>query len=113
MSKKNPLVIVLAVSAFFFMVFLAVAVGTVMSFTGGPRVNKRFFSNRNNTIGVIEIKGVITDSKRILEEIETFSEDAIVKGVVVRINSPGGAVAPSQEIYEGFRKLSKKKPVYA
>lgn len=111
MLKKNPLALVLGLSAFFFVVFVAVAVGTVMTLTPG-RAQKRFFS-KGNAIGILDVKGVITDSKKLLEQIDMFSEDQGIKGVVVRINSPGGAVAPSQEIYDGLQKLGKKKPVYA
>ncbi|MBI3544845.1 MAG: signal peptide peptidase SppA [Deltaproteobacteria bacterium] len=112
--KKNPLVIVLGLSAFFFVVFLAVAVGTVMSLTpGGRQSSKKLFSGRSSTIGVVEIKGVIMDSKKSVDQLDSFAEDPLIKAVIVRINSPGGSVAPSQEIYEAVRRVAKKKPVYA
>lgn len=59
-------------------------------------------------IGVVEIKGVILESKRILENLKTFVDDKSVKGIVVRIDSPGGAVAPSQEIYSALMKIHEK-----
>lgn len=111
MIKKNPLALVLGLSAFFFVIFLGVAVGTVMMLTPG-KPHKKFFAKSNN-IGVVEIKGMISDSKKAVEQIESFEEDTLIKAVVVRINSPGGGVAPSQEIYEALKKLAKKKPVYS
>jgi protease-4 len=59
-------------------------------------------------IGVLEIKGVILDSKRILDNLKTFVKDKNVKGIILRIDSPGGAVAPSQEIYAELMKIHEK-----
>lgn len=73
---------------------------------------KKLFS-KSNYVGVIEINGAIMDSKKWLEQIENFEEDALIKGVVIRINSPGGAVAPSQEVHDAVKRLSDKKPVVA
>jgi protease-4 len=69
------------------------------SFSGGPRV------------GVVEVTGVITDSKKTLKELREFAEADSIKAIVVRIDSPGGSVGPSQEIYEAVRKLRDKKHV--
>ncbi|OIP63895.1 MAG: signal peptide peptidase SppA [Nitrospirae bacterium CG_4_9_14_3_um_filter_53_35] len=59
-------------------------------------------------IAVIEIQGIILDSKDILDHLKLFSEDRNVKGIILRIDSPGGAVAPSQEIYSEIRKIHEK-----
>jgi protease-4 len=64
-------------------------------------------------IGVVNIDGMITDSDKTVEWIRTLAEDKTVKGVIVRINSPGGVVGPSQEIYQAVAKLRGKKPVIA
>jgi len=66
-----------------------------------------------NEIGVLEIDGVITDSNEILKKIRILKKRDAVKGILVRINSPGGAVSPSQEIYEELKKLDEIKPVVA
>jgi protease IV len=63
-------------------------------------------------IGVIEVSGVITESKDVMEDIVRFKEDDGIKGVIVRINSPGGSVGPSQEIFSEVKKLRTKKKVY-
>jgi protease-4 len=62
-------------------------------------------------IGVVEITGVIEDSKDALKQLADFEQDDSVKGVLVRVDSPGGAVGPSQEIYHQILKLRTKKPV--
>ncbi len=72
-----------------------------------------FFSLGKDSIGVVPIEGVITSSKQINEELRRFGKNKKIKGVVLRINSPGGGVGPSQEIYEEVKKLKAKKAVIA
>jgi len=67
----------------------------------------------SDKIGVIEIEGVIRDSKDIVSEMERFRERDDIKGLILRIDSPGGAVGPSQEIYREVRRLREKKKVFA
>ncbi len=64
-------------------------------------------------IGIVEVKGVISESDDVVDALKTFSKSSTVKAVVVRIESPGGGVAPSQEIYQAIRDLRKDKPVIA
>ncbi len=61
-------------------------------------------------IGIVQITGTIVSSKEIIRWIDILKKDTSVKGVLLRINSPGGIVAPSQEIYEAVKELSQKKP---
>lgn len=62
-------------------------------------------------IALIRIEGPIFDSKEAIEEIKKYSKDQTIKAIVLRIDSPGGAVAPAQEIYEEVRKAVAKKKV--
>ncbi len=64
-------------------------------------------------VGVLLIDGAIDDSRQPLSELKRFKEAPWIKAVVVRIDSPGGAVAPTQEIFEEIRKVKTKKPVIA
>ena len=64
-------------------------------------------------VAVVEVDGVLLESKEIVEEIRSAYDDDDVKGVVIRINSPGGGVAPSQEIYGEINRLKGKKKVVA
>jgi protease-4 len=64
-------------------------------------------------VGVVKIEGIITDSASINESIRRFAKDENIKAIVLRINSPGGGVGPSQEIYEEVKKLRDKKVVVA
>lgn len=62
-------------------------------------------------IALIRIEGLITDSKETIDELKKYMKDPSVKAIVLRINSPGGAVAPAQEIYEEVKKAVAKKKV--
>lgn len=64
-------------------------------------------------VGIIQIDGVITDSLPYLDVIREYEREDRIKAVVVRLDSPGGKVAPSQEIYDALLELKKKKPVVA
>jgi len=64
-------------------------------------------------IGILEVDGAIMGAELYLERLKAFEEDDAIKAVIVRINSPGGVVGPSQEVYEEILKLKKKKPVIA
>ena len=76
-------------------------VGGVMSVAKniGPRVS------------VIELAGVIEDSSDVLRELYHAARDKDVKAIVLRIDSPGGAVAPSEEVYNAVRRLKAEKPI--
>jgi protease-4 len=64
-------------------------------------------------VGVLLIDGAIDDSRETLSELKRFKEAPWIKAVVVRIDSPGGAVAPTQEISEEIRKAKARKPIIA
>lgn len=61
----------------------------------------------------IDIHGPIMDSKDVLEKIQEAKEDKDIKGVLLHVNSPGGALAPSVEIAYAIKGLKKEKPVVA
>jgi hypothetical protein len=64
-------------------------------------------------VGVVEIKGLIADSRAVIKQLQRYERDPNIKAIVVRINSPGGAVGPSQEILREIEKVKKKKKVVA
>ncbi len=62
-------------------------------------------------VALVRVEGPIVSSRSTIEELRKYRDDASVKAVVLRVDSPGGAVAPSQEIYEEVGKLKETKPV--
>jgi len=71
--------------------------------------NKGF--SLNDKIGVVCVEGVIADSKEITEQLDDFGKDDSIVAIVLRVDSPGGGVAASQEIYDAVIELKKKKKV--
>jgi protease IV len=59
-------------------------------------------------IALIRIEGVILDAQETLGELKKFSDNPSVKAIVLRIDSPGGGVVPSQEIYDAVRRVRTK-----
>jgi protease-4 len=62
-------------------------------------------------IAVLDVVGVIEDDEQFLEELRDFREDGTVRGYVININSPGGAVAPSQSIFQELRRVHEEDSV--
>ncbi|MEK7690063.1 MAG: signal peptide peptidase SppA [Bdellovibrionota bacterium] len=115
-KNSNPLFLVLGISAalvlaFFFFSGIYMLSGSWRSDSGSTGENPARFFKKNGGVGIVEINGVIMDSKKTLARLKKFDEDKGVKAVVLRLNSPGGSVAPSQEIYEAVKDF--KKPVVA
>ncbi len=108
MKRKRVLIGLVAIAGLlvlFFILFLAIGQYTSRSGSG-----KFAFGDK---IGVIEIRGVITQSFGIIEELQQYNEDERVKAIILRIDSPGGGVGPSQEIYREIQKIrsSKRKKI--
>ena len=67
-----------------------------------------------NRIGVIDVTGIISGSQHIVNQVKKFRQDKRIRGIVLRIDSPGGSVGPSQEIYDEVLKTREGgKTIYA
>src|SRR5262245_33809825 len=88
-------------------VLVAIGLGTIFGRLGGDGFNL------GQVVGVVEVDGVITDAQTQLESLESLADDERVSAIVVRIDSPGGGVAPSQELYEEIERVKATKPVIA
>ncbi len=88
-----------------FFAFLALALTAVRAPDG--RVS------RAPQVGVVEIDDVIMDSKRTREALDRFRKDSRIRGVIVRVDTPGGAVAPTQEIHDAIIRTAREKRVVA
>lgn len=64
-------------------------------------------------VGIVELTGNITSSRDIIHSLKRFRENSSIKAIVIRIDSPGGAVGPAQEIFREIRKTVKTKKVIA
>jgi protease IV len=106
-KNRNSILTVLAILGGL-AVFLAVSVFVVFKMVN-PSTQLPFADK----IGVIPLEGPILDSDKIISQLIEFREDGGIKAIILRINSPGGAVGPSQEIYREVLKTSGTKPIVA
>jgi len=79
--------------------------------SGGDAKVLALFSS--DGIGILRIEGTIDDSRGVIDELRRLREMPWVKAIVIRIDSPGGAVAPTQEIFGEIQRAKKKKPLVA
>lgn len=59
-------------------------------------------------VAVIRVEGVILDAQSTVSELKRFGENPSIKAIVLRIDSPGGGVVPSQEIYDAVQRVRNK-----
>ncbi|MFB3884294.1 MAG: signal peptide peptidase SppA [Thermodesulfobacteriota bacterium] len=103
--KRKRILVGIGVMAALFIFFLVILL-IIGQFAG-----KRGHFARGDKIAVVEIKGVITQSSGVIEEINQYQEDERVKAIILRIDSPGGGVGPSQEIHREVLRIKSKKTV--
>lgn len=103
--KKRPFLMALLTlgAIFLFFLLLIVVVGKMSG------RSSRFVLG--DKVGYVTIAGAITSSEKIIDQIDSFKEDGSVKAIVLRVNSPGGGVSPSQEIYDEVKATAAVKPV--
>lgn len=100
-----------------FIIILAIAFSVAVLFTVSVKIAKSLLDGADtalvskNGIGLVEVKGMILDSKETIRQLRHFLKQDGVKAVVLRVDSPGGIVAPSQEIYEEVKKFAVKKKI--
>lgn len=105
MSKKTMLVV--AGTTLFLVVLFAVSVliaRVLLGTTETPLADKP-------GVGLVEVKGMIIDSRETVRQLRYFLKKDTIKAVVLRVDSPGGVVAPSQEISDEVRKFAAKKRI--
>ncbi len=105
--KRKSKILVVAIPLFF-LIIVAFLGYLVAKF----ETKHSSFIRHSRKIGIIKIEGVIRRSDVLINQIKEFKKDRSIGGVILRINSPGGGVAASQEIYEEIGKLAKRKPVF-
>ncbi len=107
-----------------FLILFVVIAGYTIKTVGGAIIKPSVTLEKKKSgdkIGVVEINGIIMKSRPTVELLHKAEQDEEIKAIIVRINSPGGAVAPTQEIFEEIRRIDqtfdpkegKGLPVYA
>jgi protease-4 len=92
--------LLLGTSFFFFL-------GAITSLLGKDR------EHREGNIAIVEVLGGIFDARPVTEELQDLKKDKRAKAVILRVDSPGGSVSASQEIFDAVKSLKEVKPVVA
>jgi protease-4 len=110
-SSKGIVGVFILISVLF-IIFLIFAYHTVSSLKDSDQVISGL-NEKTAPIAVVDVAGVIMDSRKTIKKLLKAEHDKKIKAIIIRVNSPGGAVGPTQEIYEEIRRIDKIKPVYA
>jgi len=109
--QNHPILLGLFILAGIFFLFLGGMSLLFSSFI--PRgSNTDIFAGREG-VGIVELKGLIVSSEQILKNLKELRNNPDVKSIVLRIETPGGAVGASQEIYSEVKRTNEVKPVVA
>ncbi len=105
MNKKIAVISACVLVSVMILFALSVKIASTIIGTGENRISTR------EGIGLVEVKGMILDSKDTIRQLRYFLNQDAVKVVVLRVDSPGGIVAPSQEINAEVKKFAAKKKI--
>lgn len=111
-ARRHPFLFFLMSISICFTIMVLGVVGFV-SF-GSKMIDIPFsqqYTSKVGNIGIIEINGMIFSSKKIIEDMKTFCEQDSIKAIILRIDSPGGGIGPSQEIYREIVKTKRLKKI--
>ncbi|OLB22094.1 MAG: S49 family peptidase [Acidobacteriales bacterium 13_2_20CM_55_8] len=110
--SRTLLWIVIGGGAFFLFVL---AVFTLVYLTLRTNEESTAFRGFGNKIGVVDLEGVIISPKIVVDQLKKFADDDSIKAIILHVNSPGGGVAASEEIYREVKRIrdDKKKRIVA
>ena len=109
--QKHPILLGLFILTGIFFLFLG-GVSLLISSLISHDSQTDIFSSKEG-VGIVELKGLIVSSEQTLKHLTEFRHDPNVKSIVLRIDSPGGSVGASQEIYKEVMRTNEVKPVIA
>jgi protease-4 len=111
-GSRTLLWIVIGGGAFFLFV-LAVFALVYMTLRSGEQTS--FASSFGDKIAVVDLEGVILSPKTVVDQLKKYGDDDSVKAIILHVNSPGGGVAASEEIYRQVKRIrdEKKKRIVA
>jgi protease-4 len=92
--------------AFFLFVLAVFTLVLLAMHAGGQQAGIHAFGDK---IGVVDLDGVIMDPNEMVEDLRRFNDDDSIKAIIIHVNSPGGGVAASEEIYREVKRIHDKK----
>ena len=105
--------VVIGGGAFFLFVLAVFTLVYLAMRAGGERAGG--FHGFGSRIGVVDLEGVILDPTEVVDQLRKFGDDDSIKAIIIHVNSPGGGVAASEEIYREVKRVrdEKKKRIVA
>ena len=102
-------------ATFFIFLFVVGIVEKSFRNSGSNILKGSFYTKENNSnkVALVSVKGVILSSEDLVESLDEIENNDEIVGIILRINSPGGAVAPVQEIYEKLLRIRETKTIYS
>ncbi len=112
-KRSRTLLWILIGGGAFFLFVLAVFTLVYLTLHTGERTSS--LSSFGDKIGVVDLEGVIITPKIVVPQLKKFADDDSIKAIVLHVNSPGGGVAASEEIYREVKRIrdEKKKRIVA
>jgi protease-4 len=104
--SRTWLWILIGGGAFFLFVLAVFTLVYLTLRSGGESAGLRGFGDR---IGVVDLDGVILDSTTVVGQLKKFGDDDSIKAIIIHVNSPGGGVAASEEIYTEVKRIRDEK----
>ncbi len=113
--SRSTLLWVVIGGGIFFMFLLAVFALVLFTLRHEQNRTEVVREGGGGTIAVVDLEGVIISPKDVVKNLKKFADDDSVKAIILHINSPGGGVAASEEIYKQVRRIrdEKKKKIVA
>jgi len=104
--SRTWLWILIGGGAFFLFVLAVFSLVYLALHAGGQETSIASFGDK---IGVIDLEGVIIDPKVVVQQLKKFGDDDSIKAIILHVNSPGGGVAASEEIYREVKRVRDEK----
>lgn len=104
--SRTWLWIVIGGGAFFLFVLAVFTLVYLMLHAGGEQAS---FTSFGDKIGVVDLEGVIIDPAIVVPQLKKFGDDDSIKAIILHVNSPGGGVAASEEIYREVKRIRDEK----
>jgi protease-4 len=106
-QRSHTLLWVLIGGGAFFLFVLAVFSLVYLTLHSGG--NEAGFGGFGDRIGVVDLDGVILSPQPVVGQLKKFGDDSSIKAIILHVNSPGGGVAASEEIYREVKRLREEK----
>src|SRR6202453_4209133 len=106
-KRSHTLLWVLIGGGAFFLFVLAVFSLVYLTLHAGT--NDAGFSGFGDRIGVVDLDGVILSPQPVVGQLKKFGDDSSIKAIILHVNSPGGGVAASEEIYREVKRIREEK----